>query len=175
VWYDPRAMRRFVRILVNTATAASLVLFVASVVLWVRSFWVSDLAYSQWIDDQGRCTGNACVQSLRGTVVVHSTRLTPPMPQPGPTPAGRNTLLSNEPVSGGPGAIGFYPRARAAGFGWGTLVAPLSAQTVASGWAVVVPLYAPTLILSVLPLVRLRAEHQWRRTYRRRLDGLCPT
>src|SRR5205807_5271986 len=37
-----RAMRRLFRILLNAATVLSLLLCVATVVLWLRSYWVSD-------------------------------------------------------------------------------------------------------------------------------------
>jgi hypothetical protein len=40
--YNPRPVRRLARILLNATTALSLVLFTATVVLWVRSYFAAD-------------------------------------------------------------------------------------------------------------------------------------
>jgi hypothetical protein len=43
VWYDPsEGMRSLPRILLNALTALSLILFGATVAMWVRSYWCSD-------------------------------------------------------------------------------------------------------------------------------------
>jgi hypothetical protein len=41
-------MKRLARILLNAATALSLILFAATVVLWVRSYWAAQ--YLGWSD-----------------------------------------------------------------------------------------------------------------------------
>jgi hypothetical protein len=42
VRYNPRPVRRLARILLNALTVLSLLLFVATVALWVRGYFVSD-------------------------------------------------------------------------------------------------------------------------------------
>jgi hypothetical protein len=42
MWYDAAAMRRLARVLLNAATAVSLVLCIATVVPWVRSYRTTD-------------------------------------------------------------------------------------------------------------------------------------
>jgi hypothetical protein len=46
VRYNPRAMRRLFRILINALTALLLLLFIATVALWVRSYSIGDYLYS---------------------------------------------------------------------------------------------------------------------------------
>jgi hypothetical protein len=62
VWYDPHPVNRLGRILLNALTALSLILFAATVALWVRSYW--------WIDTAGVSHGNHIIEcsSIRGTM-----------------------------------------------------------------------------------------------------------
>jgi hypothetical protein len=53
VRYNPRPVRRLGRILLNALTALSLILFVAVVALWVRSYWVSDDVTRESADGEG--------------------------------------------------------------------------------------------------------------------------
>lgn len=56
-------MRRLVRWTLNALTALSLLLFVATCVLWVRSYWFMD----QWVPDSSRW-GQILITSHRGLV-----------------------------------------------------------------------------------------------------------
>jgi hypothetical protein len=67
VWYDPRAMRRPHRILLNTATIASLVLCAATAAFWVRSY--SRVEWVQRIDARG---GGKGLMSASGEAVLWS-------------------------------------------------------------------------------------------------------
>src|SRR4051812_42685667 len=53
VRYNPRRMSRVPRFLLNAATAVSALLFVATVVLWVRSYFVVDVLGWQYADRRG--------------------------------------------------------------------------------------------------------------------------
>jgi hypothetical protein len=66
--YNPNAMKRLLRILLNAATMLSLLMCVAIVVLWIRSYWVGDISYhvsplgvwylSSWGGRLTSCDGN---------------------------------------------------------------------------------------------------------------------
>jgi hypothetical protein len=56
VWYNPAIVKRIFRILLNAATVRSLVLCVATVVLWVQDYFINDrLRRSGWADE-GDCS-----------------------------------------------------------------------------------------------------------------------
>src|SRR5688572_27541117 len=52
VWYDFWTVRRLGRIFFNVLVTLSLLLFVISVVLWVRGYFVSDLLFWQRFEDE---------------------------------------------------------------------------------------------------------------------------
>src|SRR5688500_3197527 len=72
---DPARMKRR---LLNLLAAASLLLCVAVVALWVRSTWAPGLFLHRTLDEKGRRTGDVCAWTWRGSLVVQVGRLEEP-------------------------------------------------------------------------------------------------
>jgi hypothetical protein len=70
-------VRRLRRILLNTATAASLLLCVATGVLWVRSYWRTEMFLSSGDDPAGTWSGFTGVGWSRGELFFQRIHLPP--------------------------------------------------------------------------------------------------
>jgi hypothetical protein len=143
--------RRLPRILLNAATAGSLVLCVATVALWVRSYLVADT----WAWQSTRTAVGAA--TCRGKLDLFrdrrssADRFPPPRWHITGSPLGRHapSLL--------PGFAHFRH---------------VSDWQILNG--VQVPLWALTIVVGLLPAGTLRATWRRRREARRSQAGLCP-
>jgi hypothetical protein len=174
------------RRLLNYATALSLLLCVAVCVLWVRSYWATDLFWWHGITDEGdRCyIRQDLVEAGRGGVgMSRSVRSGPRRPVDG----GPSVREVAERVSipfyrvWRPRYPNFYNRNGAwldrAGFQFDYYVAWPDPDPLrpAHGWSwkVVVPCWALAAGTATLPAAR--AASRLRRRWRTRGAGLCPT
>ena len=163
------------RWLLNLVAALSLLLCVAALALWVRSFWAFDRFDHQHRDAQGQLAG-VNVSSYRGVLVVQSTRLDQVIPE-----SERWTYaasFSARPTS--PGLLAYDPTVTRvmAGFGSGGFryairTAPPPDGLLVGGTARtwVVPCYALAVAAALLPLAR--AWRAWKRSRAYR-PGQCP-
>jgi hypothetical protein len=70
-------LNRLPRILLNCITALSLILCVATVVLWVRSHWIGDMVTSSRRDigDKWSWSRTWQIASARGSAAYHDSRV----------------------------------------------------------------------------------------------------
>jgi hypothetical protein len=144
------------RRLLNLLTALSLVLCVAALVLWARSYWV--------LDSAGR-VGRAkvvCIDSLPGALHLGVTGPDAENEEPGPRPH----YFYNGGRQGGVGPGGVMVGGKLVRFG-GRIDA-----RIGYGW-IVVPHWFAALLLSALPLLRARGYQRSRRSRRRSSQGRC--
>jgi hypothetical protein len=76
------------RRLFTILSSLSLLLFVAVVVLWVRSYWIVDVVQNTKTDDQSRYIASVRLTTRRGTVVIEVSR--PDTPVTVSVPPGRS-------------------------------------------------------------------------------------
>jgi hypothetical protein len=176
-------MRRFSCILLNVATVLSLLLCVAAVAMWVRSYWISE----QWAFTPDppepvpglnfRVAAHRWIGSSRGRLELF--RLTVPEHFP---PA-RNQLVGYEAKL----TFGYVRAAdlqipatgvrewSCAGVAFAAMPAQVSGLATLAGYrSLVISWYVPAVTCSILPTFRI-----WRRWVRRRKRardrcGLCP-
>jgi hypothetical protein len=157
-------MRRLVRILQHGAAALSLLLCVATVALWVRSYWVSDAIH--WWHPTRRVYYS--VASARGRVACQSdeprdARLATGPYRPGH--AGYDTIpLPNEDWEDGWG-VPFDARRTFMGFGYVRATRGLGRLSTQMG---IVPMWFVTLLTALPPAV-----HAFRLRRHRRAKGVC--
>jgi hypothetical protein len=188
VWYDSRPMRRLLRILLNAATAVSLVLCVAAVVLWVRSYRVADeltIAWPTQRDVRTDCYATVRLFASLGHGSVSCGRLEfagpersgllPPPVEHRPRPPERIRVYRDSAWS----RTGFdrYWTRTFEGFGsrpspnWGT---PDTATLGRSEEVVTAPLWSLAITTGACPALRgARAAGRWRGRRRAR-PGRCP-
>jgi hypothetical protein len=177
------AMRRPVlRILLNAATVLSLVLCLATVVLWVRSYWVSD----EWryhrvrrspTGAEGRyysaCTDSGALQLSASTMFfgdAYMTELGMPLAQASTTFDHATGQPTRGMEASGTGPDLIVKRGRF-GFEYGVVnPTPRTRDFSHSVW-VTVPLWLVTPCTALLPWVAWRSQ---RRRRRARQLGLCP-
>jgi hypothetical protein len=178
---------RLPRILLNALTALSLLLFVAVCVLWVRSYWRSDLigAQSAIIPD-GRQRGGT-FHSVWGSMEVEFWQRQYQR-QTVPRDAAAFDHFSNPVRAGASGARRQYLDSIGAwqflGFAFGRqemdLARPRSdgrpgaAATPQTVWTVAIPDWCPTGLAAFLPGVRFLRKYRRRCTERQAKLGLCP-
>jgi 4-amino-4-deoxy-L-arabinose transferase-like glycosyltransferase len=177
-------MRRAARILFNAAAAISLLLCVATVAPWVRSYLVSDRLFFQWYEDaQDRSYwAQDTIKCGRGGIginrIVQSGERFP-MLGPGYR-AEHQARFGSVPIHGVTEAE--YPNFHV-GVGddpvWGgfkrgayAYADPGHARPRAYGWQVVVPLWA---VLGPAVLFPALWGWRWRRLRKGHRAGLCPT
>ena len=164
--------------LLNIVTVLSLLLCVAVVAMWVRSYWCFDQLFRQRLDAGGRLRG-VQVQSYRGALAIHMLLLDR-------TFAGAERLADgfhHTRLRGGPGWGAYDPTTTKvhAGFGSGGFryrigTGPPGSAGAQIIWGTarvwVVPYYALALATAALPAARA-----WRRWKRRREHppGSCPS
>jgi hypothetical protein len=162
------------RRLLNVFTALSLLLCVAALALWVRSFWAFDRFDHQHRDAQGRLAG-VNVSSYRGVLVVQTTRLDQTIPGSERWVYAAN--FSVRPTSPGQSAYDPSVTRVMAGFGSGGFryairTAPPPGGLLVGGTARtwVVPCYALAVVAAILPLARVWRAWKRSREYR---PGQC--
>jgi hypothetical protein len=182
VRYNPRPVKRFGRILLNCFTALSLILFVATVALWVRSYWAGD----GWQAIRISRGGGLVEQTTRSLVIGRgglgaesvTSRLTPEYAATFgvDVDALRN---SSKRVKFEPAYPEGFPEAgntgqwAIPGFSFSRIVPgppPSSTASQLEGVAVVLPLWFIALALATVPGLRTIAAARRRRERRR---GLC--
>jgi hypothetical protein len=171
------------RRLLNLLTALSLLLFLAVVAVWVRSYWRMD----QW---SGARSTLWCAESRGGRVTLYVV-----YGWPDPKPLRWHADVRHPP---GPG-VGIYPRTQWERFGLyreaGTAVAPMTPDGRAfwdpparwvppvirrfsppmAYWNFGLPYWMPAAVLAALPIAR---GYRWLvalRKARRSSAGLCPS
>ena len=82
------------RRLFNFAAAVSLMLCLGTVVLWVRSWWVTDLLYWNCYDDKGAFHGFEGIWSVRGHVPWQADKAAP-----GASKGRLPTIETHRPIS----------------------------------------------------------------------------
>jgi hypothetical protein len=162
----PRRMgrrRRLTRILLNAATAVSVVLCLAAVVLWARSYWSHDSAtWNGFVrpagpnPKYGYFSYDVDVASTRGRARVQTTRLISDSPA-----RSRPTYDAQEPYD--LEAVGTSPANR---FGFEARRVNVDIATV------MFPIWAPVLAFAIPPLCWAGALLRRRRRPGR--AGLCP-
>jgi hypothetical protein len=170
--------RRLLRILLNAATVLSLLLCVATIVLWVRSYWVGSYlrCVANWdpghMQNQEDWTAMSCTGELNYT---WSRQSLGPHPEKTVIPVSNSVRRFETPMTPGLRANwGVSIRARYLGFGYSDhkSTTPLSpppnpATHVFTLRAVAVPYWGVTVLLALLPGVR--GLSRWRR--RKALTG----
>jgi hypothetical protein len=164
-------MRRLPRILLDAATWVSLVLCVAAVALWVRSYRAADRLYDVRSGAGGRYLGTDFIVAWRGRLIFTSGRLDEPAGGPdgaNPHRLGYQTMPLDavQDPTGTPAVVTW------AGFGSGRYPYGLGLGPSGTMRVVVVPLYSVTFALAVLALWQARAWLGRQRA--RRAMGLCP-
>ena len=153
-------MRRLARILLNAVTMLSLVLFVATVALWVRSYWRGD--YIRFVRP-GRPNAESFFAHLvlgQGGAGIQVGLLSPEW-------AGRVWPERWDWKIKDQAPIGYADDWSANR--WGFSIEARDDFSVFRSRIVVFPLWLPTLLLALLPLARLV-----RLVRRRHKPGLCP-
>ena len=180
VRYNPSTVKRLARILLHALTVLSLLLFVAIIVVWVRSYWVTDGWY---YTAQRRISGRTeettrAVRLDAGRLHLLFSRLLyddvwmASLGFPRIRPTSRFWHSSGEPqvlaqIPGGPDLVVIR---RILGFEYGvTNPTPRTRDLLQSRW-VAVPLWLLALCTVWLPLLRWR---KWRRVGRARAQRHC--
>jgi hypothetical protein len=186
--YNPASVRRFRRILLDALTVLSLLLFVATVALWVRSYWRSDLIGAQSaIMPDGSQRGGTLNSAWGSMEVVVWTRQYQRQTVPrddaafghfsNPAPAGTSTARRQYLKSIGAWQfLGFafsrqemdLTRQRSDGSANGAA----TPQTV---WTVAIPQWFPTGLAAFLPGVWFLRKRRRQRSERRAKSGRCPS
>ena len=163
------ALRSMKRRVLNGMTALSLLLCVAVVALWVRTYWVRDRVFSEQIGHvQDRPVFTSwCMEANRGRVCVDFYRnkvTTKPPDQPVPGFDTRWTRLAWPSQPGAPawpGTLGFWFDAKADGRGY-------------RARAAIMPLWLPAVLFAALPAWRyIRRDRRLARLGRLRLCTQC--
>ena len=176
--HNPAIVKRLCLIVRNTATIASLLLCLATIVLWVRSCWRADAIvsgywhyqprrdfpgyYNAWELEAQSAAGHCTFSARMRACIAGPGRYEETPGQKGKFlgagPADSNhrqeiqTLLWNDPRAAG--ALGFRRASRS------------------YMWAIAVPHFAPVLVFALPPVA---AAHRLRRRSRRKHNNLCLT
>jgi hypothetical protein len=159
VRYNPGSVKRLARILLNAATALSLILFAATVVLCVRSYWVADA----W----GWSSGKRSVQCgiASGRLRIDASRLA----DEGGSWGAASRAHSRYRAADDPPTIRLPTSPRNLGFAVEHRIKPKNYES----FLVLVPLWVPLLILcGAVALFRRSAKRSLRE--QRRRAGACP-
>jgi hypothetical protein len=179
VRYNPDSMRQIGRALLSAATMVSLLLCVATVALWVRSYWVCDMyaadARDRWHLFAWSSRGVAGVDRVRPSDFTAErmprglSHHAPPPPNLGPVvPPPKDPGVRSRFALG---SVSWY---RTEGGSVRTLTGPFSFNVTDfyPAWHLTVPLWLTAAILGLLPCVRTTL---FLRRRSRRGPGLCPS
>jgi hypothetical protein len=157
-------VKRVLRILLNSVTVLSLLLFVAMVVLWVRSYLCRDVLVHHY-----PATGNQWyVESARARIAFHLSRgsATPSTAPSGVKDLGLQFGTSRPPVSvleivEGPN---FDPRSGTSVGRWGFRAVLQERRDPSRGlvrsWLIGAPNWAIAILFAILPAIRWRARRR---------------
>jgi hypothetical protein len=172
-----RQRRRLLRILLNAATAVSLVLCVATAALTIRSGWVSDgLVWTTYFD--GYTLDQYAVVTSRGGLrftASHNHGLNYTTDTAGGRPRYRRGPAARYPLYDRSRAQGVRAWGPAAGFEVVVEAGAVTAGSPPRGWrqrSMTFPLCVPALLLAVPPA--WYARRRLLRAARLRARGLCP-